>query len=147
MKTKSNKNTKSGTQEQIRTVEQNKPEAQSANAQPEKKDNRDGKCTLHPIDFKRRHENRTLSTQAVLDLLQKEAPHFFELAEVVGKWVWIQFAEKQPREVTAGLAQLGFHWNNKRQVWQHPCGQPTEGTLGNPREKYPSYFPADAKAA
>jgi hypothetical protein len=27
------------------------------------------------------------------------------------------------RYVTAELAQLGFHWNRRRQVWQHPCGQ------------------------
>ena len=56
---------------------------------------------LIPIDFERRRANRRLSKDRLLALLRSEAPRFFELAEVVGKWVWIQFAEKQPREVTA----------------------------------------------
>ena len=80
-------------------------------------------------------------------MLEKEAPGMFNMAEVVGKWVWIQFREKQPRTVTALLAEFGFHWNNKRQAWQHPGGAITPGTEHDPREKYPSYFPADVKAA
>ncbi len=104
--------------------------------------------TLIPIDFDIRRRNRELPTDKVLVLLQQEAPRFYELAEVVGKWIWIQFKEKQPREVTAILAQLGFHWNNTRQAWQHPCGifrkEPTEA---NPREIFGSRFAADHKAA
>ncbi len=102
---------------------------------------------LANISFKKRRANRLLSTDSVLQLLQREAPTFFNLAEVVGKWVWIQFKERQPRTVTAVLSELGFHWNNKRQVWQHPCGAFTTGTESDPREKYQSHFPADAKAA
>ena len=102
---------------------------------------------LPKISFKRRRANRELSTERVLALLQQEAPTFFAIAEVVGKWIWIQFTDKQPREVTAALAELGFHWNNKRQVWQHPCGALTEGTESDPRAKYPTYFPSDMKPA
>ena len=102
---------------------------------------------LPRINFSRRRANRALPTERVILLLQKEAPDFFNLAQVVGKWVWVQFKERQPREITAGLAQLGFHWNNKRQVWQHPCGALTEGTESDPREKYPTYFPSDVKPA
>ena len=102
---------------------------------------------LPPINFARRRANRELTTERVLALLQKEAPKFFDLAQVVGKWVWVQFTDKQPREVTAKLAEFGFHWNNKRQVWQHPCGALTEGTESDPRDKYPTYFPSDAKPA
>jgi hypothetical protein len=102
---------------------------------------------LPPINFARRRANRELTTERVIALLQKEAPNFFALAEVVGKWVWVQFTDKQPREVTATLAELGFHWNNKRRVWQHPCGALTEGTESDPREKYPSYFPSDTRNA
>ena len=139
MKTKSNTNPDSGLQNRIAqqpvgventNTNQNTPTPQGA-----------------AIDFKRRHENRALATAAVLALLQKEAPRFFDIAEVVGKWIWIQFADKQPREVTRVLAQLGFHWNNKRQAWQHPCGAFATGSQSNPREKYQSHFPADAKAA
>ena len=32
------------------------------------------------------------------------APEFFGIAEVVGKWVWIQFAEKQPANITSQLS-------------------------------------------
>lgn len=105
------------------------------------------KPELGSINLAKRRANRELPTEKVLALLQKESPRFFELAEVVGKWVWVQFTEKQPREVTRVLAQLGFHWNNRRQVWQHPCGALTTGTETDPREKYPTYFPADVKPA
>jgi hypothetical protein len=103
------------------------------------------KNRLHRIDFRRRFYNRGLSTERVLDLLYHETPRFWELAEVVGRWIWIQFDGKQPATITASLAQLGFHWNQRRQTWQHPCGRfsrigshPTD-----PRRKYRSYFPAD----
>src|SRR5580658_3186678 len=64
---------------------------------------------LHRIDFRQRFFNRGLSTAKVLDMLYHETPRFWELCQVVGKWVWIEFAQKQPRYVTAELAQLGFH--------------------------------------
>ncbi|HEX3799689.1 MAG TPA: hypothetical protein VH413_13410 [Verrucomicrobiae bacterium] len=78
--------------------------------------------------MKLRRANRRLETAKLLALLREETPRFFELAEVVGKWVWIQFTEKQPSDITRVLAELGFHWNNTRQTWQHPCGtMPLEG--------------------
>jgi hypothetical protein len=101
----------------------------------------------HRIDFRQRFQNRALSTPQVLDMLRQEAPRFWELAEVVGQWVWIHFEEKQPPQITAALSQLGFHWNRKRQTWQHPCGHFTTGSRRDPRDKYQTYFPADAKAA
>jgi len=102
---------------------------------------------LPRIDFARRQANRELPTDQLLVLLRTEAPRFYELAEVVGKWVWIQFAERQPREVTAALAQLGFHWNNTRQTWQHPCGALTHGSPGDPRAKYGARHAADLQPA
>ncbi|MGD0615997.1 MAG: hypothetical protein ABSA69_11205, partial [Verrucomicrobiota bacterium] len=100
------------------------------------------------IDFERRRANRRLSKDRLLALLRSEAPRFFELAEVVGKWVWIRFAQKQPREITAALAELGFHWNSERQSWQHPCGTiPGKSATYDPRQRYGSYFAADAMAA
>ena len=102
---------------------------------------------LIPIDFERRQANRRLSRDRLLALLRSEAPRFFEPAEVVGKWVWIRFGEKQPREVTAHLAELGFHWNGDRQSWQHPCGTiPVAAATYDPRQRYGSYFPADKAA-
>ena len=128
MKTKSNKNQKSEAQ--------SRPEQLSTNNRPK-------------IDMALRRTNRALETESLLALLRNETPRFFELAEVVGKWVWIQFTEKQPGEVTRVLAELGFHWNNTRQTWQHPCGTIpfVERATYDPRKRYGSHFAADQKAA
>jgi hypothetical protein len=87
------------------------------------------------IDFAQRKLNRELPTDQVLDLLQRRLRPAFEVAEIVGQWVWVTFTEKQPQEITAELSQLGFHWNNRRQVWQHPCGV-FKGEPVDPRSKY-----------
>ena len=99
------------------------------------------------VNFEERERNRQLPTERVLELLKRWMPRQFEIAEVVGKWIWIQFAEPPAETVRAELSQLGFHWNNKRQAWQHPCGHVTAGTNEEPRAKYASYFPADRAAA
>jgi hypothetical protein len=100
------------------------------------------------INTARREANRALNTDKMLALLRNEAPNFFALAEVVGKWVWIQFDGKQPVTVTAVLSELGFHWNNKRQSWQHPCGLFRDRSVTfDPRKKYGSYFAADRQTA
>jgi len=102
---------------------------------------------LQRIDFVRRHRNRGLRTESLLNLIRREAPEFWDLAEVVGRWVWIQFEGKQPSRITAALSEFGFHWNNRRQVWQHPCGTITSSSNQDPRRKYRSYFPADLNSA
>ncbi len=107
----------------------------------------EGKAELPKLDLAKRIRNRSLPTDSLLELLRKETPRFWEMAEVVGKWVWIQFEDKQPPEITGVLSQLGFHWNNRRQVWQHPCGQITDSANYDPRRRYGSYFPADRQAA
>jgi hypothetical protein len=96
------------------------------------------------IDFALRRKNQSLNTDRLLDLLRYEAPRFFAVAEVVGKWVWIEFAGKQPAQVTRLLAELGFHWNHARQCWQHPCGIPANARAPyDPRERYGSYFASE----
>jgi hypothetical protein len=98
------------------------------------------------IDFALRRANRALETEKLLALLRSDAPSFYEIAEVVGKWVWIQFSDKQPPTITSVLAELGFHWNNTRQAWQHPCGTiRRERAAFEPRKRYRSYFAADVK--
>jgi hypothetical protein len=100
------------------------------------------------LNYAKRAMYRSLDTEKLLVLLRYEAPKFFELAEVVGKWVWVQFEQKQPHQVTRVLSQLGFHWNKTRQTWQHPCGvECDKASPVDPRRKYGSYFPANAKAA
>jgi len=139
MKTTSQKNT-TGTREQIRTDEQ-QPQQTAPQAQPQKAD------TRLPIDTDARKRNRSLPTEKVLNLLQTGSPDLFNLAEVVGKWVWVTFKEQPAAEIRQTLAQLGFHWNRTRQAWQHPCGQFRVGSAADPREKYPNSHPADTRAA
>ena len=116
-------------------------EAPGAVAPVEKKDNR------LPIDTEARKKNRTLPTAKVLELLKTSNSGLFNLAEVVGKWVWVTFREAPAPELRQILAQLGFHWNRERQAWQHPCGAFRLHGFQDPHEKYSSYFPADQKAA
>jgi transposase len=128
-------NTKNTNKKNQKSVAQNRPEQLSTGSKPQ-------------IDFALRQANRKLETEKLLALLRNEKPDFFKLAEVVGKWVWIQFSDKQPPTVTRVLAELGFHWNKTRQTWQHPCGSPpVEAATYDPRRRYGSYFAAGVKPA
>ena len=84
--------------------------------------------------------NRELSTQKVLDFLRAQLPQQYELAEIVGKWVWLDFPAASHRAAANTLWRLGFHWNQKRCVWQHTCGMfaPYSPHPGDPRSKYGS---------
>jgi hypothetical protein len=99
--------------------------------------------TRLPIDSETRKTNRTLPTDKVLALLEKQDRRLWEMAEVVGKWIWVSFSEQPAPTVRQTLAQLGFHWNRTRQAWQHPCGQFRLSSAGDPHEKYPTFNPAD----
>ena len=74
------------------------------------------------INFAERQFNRNLPTDKVLARLQRWMPKQHELAKVIGTWIWITFPEQPEERVRADLSQLGFHWNNTRKCWQHPCG-------------------------
>jgi len=84
--------------------------------------------------------NRELPTQTVLELLKKELPKQYELAEIVGQWVWLDFPKTAHRAAALTLYRLGFHWNQRRSLWQHPCGAftPYASHPGEPRAKYGS---------
>jgi len=89
--------------------------------------------------------NRALSTESVLNVLRTKLPQQYALAEVVGKWIWLDVSPKRKPRLAKMLWALGFHWNQRRSVWQHPCGKfdPTGSHPTDPRAKYRSYFPAD----
>jgi len=104
-----------------------------------------GKTPLPKLDLKLRKRNRQLPTGKLLQLLQTEAPEFRQIAHVVGQWVWIQFQQKQPQAITSELSQFGFHWNKRRQLWQHPCGTfATRRADYDPRRRYGSCVPQAA---
>ena len=96
------------------------------------------------VNFAERDYNRQLPLDKVLAALKRWMLRQYQLAEVVGKWIWITFPEQPIERVRADLSQLGFHWNNTRKCWQHPCGQALPRGQQEPREKYGSYMAAAA---
>lgn len=83
-----------------------------------------------------RRANAMRDTLTVLAILKTELPNAWELAEVVGQWVWIEFPSKPDDVTREALLDMGFHWNQKRVAWQHACGKFSHHTNGNPRWKY-----------
>jgi hypothetical protein len=132
MKTNTNTNRKSGTQ--------SRPEQVSTGNSMTKQQARERIALIGM-----RRANRELRTEAVLKFLKSQLPQQYEMAEIVGRWIWLDFPKDKYRAATNSLWRLGFHWNQRRCVWQHPCGAfaPCAPHPGDPREKYGSHFPAD----
>jgi hypothetical protein len=86
MKTTSQK--KSGSELQSRSAQLTSTDTAAQSAVTPKPD------TRLPIDSEARKANRTLSTDKVLALLHTVNPDLFNLAEVVGKWIWVQLKEQ-----------------------------------------------------
>jgi DNA repair protein RadC len=78
----------------------------------------------------------SLPTLDLLERLGREMPEVFEQAQVVGKWVWLEFNVAPVKAIREKLRALGFHWNAGRKCWQHPCGVPTVRSGGDPRSYY-----------
>ena len=128
----------------MKTTNQNEASA-PANVRPSSVSN-----TSKPQpDFVRHCENRRLSTATILNYLRTRLPRQYEVAEVVGKWVWLDVSPARKPMLAKVLWSLGFHWNQRRHVWQHPCGNfnPFGIHPADPRAKYRSYFPADVLPA
>jgi hypothetical protein len=130
----------------MKTTKSKKVEASApANVRPSKSVS---KTETQPQDVQQRFvkhcENRRLSTETVLNHLRTQFPKQYERAEVVGKWIWLALPTKK-QALASALWCLGFHWNERRGVWQHPCGKfdPLGSHPTDPRSKYRSFFPAD----
>ena len=110
--------------EQLSETETAKTSAKTAEAEtPKEPETVTQNAPVKPyVNFAERDFNRTLSVEKVLEKLKRWMPAQFELAEVVGKWIWITFPEPPIERVRAELSQLGFHWNNVRKCWQHLKG-------------------------
>ena len=125
---------------ELLSTESNNTSAPAPAAQPEK--------VLPYVNYKQRDENRALATDDVLAFIRQRIPQVLPLAEVIGKWVWVTFPQQPEPETRAHLSQIGFHWNNARKCWQHPCGQfATEGSSTDPRVKYGSQMASAARTA
>jgi len=90
-----------------------------------------------------RNPNRLLSQDEVIRQLN-EHPDVLKAARRVGRWIWVEFDVIPSPEVRKWLGELGFHWNRKRQVWQHPCGRFSKASQDDPRWKYGSFPLAEA---
>ncbi len=138
---------KTTSQKKSNRLPQESKQSQQAAVQPTSTPQPERVDTRLPIDTEARKANRTLPTDKVLALLHTVNPDLFNLAEVVGKWIWVQFKEQPAASLRQQLAQLGFHWNRERQAWQHPCGAFRLRDSGDPHEKYSSYYPGDERPA
>jgi len=90
--------------------------------------------------FAARRSNREMPTNSVSALPKAQLPQQYELAEIVGRWIWLEFPARSHRAAANTLWRLGFHWNQRRCLWQHPCGScaPYSVHSGDPRSKYGS---------
>ena len=57
-------------------------------------------------------------------------------ADVVGRWVWVEFPEKPSADTRALLKANGFRWVKSRAAWAHCCGVFSRRGYGDPRFKY-----------
>ena len=136
MKTNTNTNRKSGTQ--------SRPEQLSTGNTMTEQQARERVALIET-----RRANRELRTETVLNSLKSQLPKQYELAEIVGRWIWLEFPKDKHRAAANTLWRLGFHWNQRRCVWQRPCGAfaPYSPRLADPRTKYGSSFATDLKSA
>jgi len=57
-------------------------------------------------------------------------------AELVGRWVWVEFAQKPDAATLAKMKARGFRWVKTRGRWAHDCGHKSRRGKGDPRDKY-----------
>ena len=132
----------------MKTTKQKIEAAAPANVRPSKSVSKTSTAEKQQ-EFIKHCANRRLSTETVLNYLRTRLPRQYEIAEVVGKWVWLDVSPARKLNLASLLWALGFHWNQRRGVWQHPCGKfdPLGSHPTDPRTKYRSYFPADVLPA
>jgi hypothetical protein len=51
------------------------------------------------------------NTVDLLERLKTEMPEIWDIAQVVGKWVWLEFNVPPLQEIRTKLKVLGFRWN------------------------------------
>jgi len=81
-------------------------------------------------------ESSLTSTLALLEKLKSELPELLNQAQVVGRWVWLEFNVAPDPALCTKLKALGFHWNSQRKCWQHPCRQSGGGSPSDPKSVY-----------
>ena len=96
LKNRTEQLTETATAKTPETATQAPPAPAAAEAAPQK--------SVKPyVNLAERDYNRTLSVEKVLEKLKRWFPAQYDLAEVVGKWVWITFPEPPPERVRGDL--------------------------------------------
>ena len=57
-------------------------------------------------------------------------------AELVGRWVWVEFPTKPDASTLIKMKARGFRWVKSRGRWAHDCGFKSRRGKGDPRDKY-----------
>ena len=57
-------------------------------------------------------------------------------AELVGRWVWVEFPTKPDASTLIKMKARGFRWVKTRGRWAHDCGHKSRRGKGDPRDKY-----------
>jgi hypothetical protein len=88
--------------------------------------------------FKRslHQQHRSLELPQVLAMVRQHVARQWWSTEVVGSWVWVHQSSALRQAERSALFELGFHWNPRRQVWQHPCGVLTPPAPIGPLARY-----------
>lgn len=81
--------------------------------------------------MKTQHTADMANTMTLLDRLKNEMPEIWGQAQVVGKWVWLEFNVPPVGKIRENLKRLGFHWNGQRKArqihqWKCPLRLPVE---------------------
>ena len=86
-------------------------------------------------------QHRSMEQGRVLAFVKRRIQRQWGLTKVVGSWVWVIATDTLTELERSMLFELGFHWNGRRRVWQHPCG------VFAPRSSrvFLSFFPAEAE--
>src|SRR5688572_33504936 len=88
-------------------------------------------------------QHRSLELPQVLALVRQHVGRQWWSTEVVGSWVWVHQSPTLRQAERSTLFELGFHWNPRRQVWQHPCGVLSPAAAAGP---LPRYIPAQQES-
>jgi hypothetical protein len=81
-------------------------------------------------------QHRSLELARVLAMVRQHVGRQWWSTEVVGSWVWVHQSPGLRQVERSALFELGFHWNPRRQVWQHPCGLLTPPAADGPLRRY-----------
>ena len=109
-------------------------ETQTPESAPEKTETVTQNAPVKPyVNFAERDFNRSLPVEKVLEKLKRWMPAQYELAEVVGKWIWITFPRGTRRTHTRRTFAAWLPLEQRPQMLATPVrGDPSAWHTGTP---------------